>query len=115
MVDVTKTRAQLKERAAKNLALIEPGEALSTEDDATLDGLIDPLIAQLAADDIVYIQDSEEIEVELFLPLSRLLANAAGPDFGSPINLEAKAADERELRRLSAAKPTYENLKVDFF
>jgi hypothetical protein len=91
MVDITKTRTQLKERAAKDLGIIEPGETLSTEDDETFDGLVDPLIAQLAADAIVYIQDSEAIEVELFLPLARLLANIAGPDFGSPINEQAKA------------------------
>lgn len=115
MADTFKTRAQLKERAAKDLAVIEPGEALSAEDDATFDGLIDPLIAQLAADDVIFIQDVEEIELELFLPLARLLANVAGPDFGSPINEDAKRADEAVLRRLSAAKPTYEALKVDFF
>ncbi|WP_375790877.1 hypothetical protein ACE102_33720 [Bradyrhizobium sp. vgs-9] len=115
MVDTVKTRTQLKERAAKNLAVIEPGEALSAEDDDTFDGLVDPLIAQLAADDIIYIQDSDAIEVELFLPLARLLANIAGPDFGSPINEDAKRSDEALLRRLAAATPTYAALKVDYF
>lgn len=107
MVDTVKTRSQLKERAAKSLAIIEPGEALSTEDDATLDDLIDPLIAQLAQDQIVYIDDDDAIDVMFFLPLARLLANLAGPDFGSPINEEAKQRDEQTLRRLTATRPTY--------
>jgi hypothetical protein len=115
MADFFKTRSQLRERAAKNLAIIEPGETLSTEDAETFDGLIDPLIAQLAADDIVYISDSEEIELQFFLPLARLLANVAGPDFGSPINEEAKQADERELRRIVATKPTGETLRAKYF
>lgn len=115
MVDTVKTRAQLKERAAKNLAIIEPGEALSTEDDDTFDGLIDPLIAQLAQDQIVYIDDADAIDVMFFLPIARLLANIAGPDFGSPINEDAKARDEFELRRLSASRPTYEVHKGEYF
>jgi hypothetical protein len=115
MVDLTKTRTQLKQRAGKLLALIEPGEALSTEDDATLDDLIDPLLAQLAVSDIVYVADSEEIDIEVFLPLARLLANAAGPDFGSPINEEAKQADEAELRKILATKPTYEPLRGEYY
>lgn len=115
MVDITKTRSQLKERAAKDLGIIEPGETLSSEDDDTFDGLVDPLIAQLSADNIVYIQDDDAIEVEYFLPLARLLANIAGPDFGSPINEQAKAQDERTLRRLSAARPSYERSQGEYF
>lgn len=115
MVDTFKTRTDLKQRAAKNLGIIEPGEALSTEDDDTFDGLVDPLVAQLASDVIVYIGDTEEIELEYFLPLARLLANIAGPDFGSPINEAAKQEDERTLRRLSSAEATFETLKVQYF
>lgn len=115
MADQFKTRAQLRERAGKNLAIIEPGEALSAEDAETFDGLIDPLVAQLAADEIVFIANTEEIELEYFLPLARLLANVAGPDFGSPINEPAKLADETELRRITATKPTGETLKVNYF
>lgn len=115
MADTFKTRSQLKERAAKNLAIIEPGETLSTEDNETFDGLVDPLIAQLAADQIVYISDADEIELEYFLPLARLLANIAGPDFGSPINEAAKAEDEMTLRRLTSTKPTGDRLRVRYF
>jgi hypothetical protein len=115
MADLFKTRTQLKERAAKDLAIIEPGEALSTEDDATFDGLIDPLLAQLSVDKIAYIGDSEEIPLELFLPLARLLANMAGPDFGSPINEEARIADEKTLRRLTTAVATTETVRAKYF
>lgn len=115
MADPFKTRAQLIERALKNLGVIEPGEAPSSEDSDTMDGLIDPLLSQLAVDQIIYIGDPEQIELEYFLPLARLLANIAGPDFGSPINEGAKATDEALLRRMTASKPTYERLKAVYF
>jgi hypothetical protein len=115
MVDTVKTRDQLKQRAAKNLGIIEPGETLSSEDDETFDGLIDPLIAQLAQDGIAYIADTEAIELELFLPLARILANIAGPDFGSPVNKDAKDEDERTLRRLTSTDPTYQPMRGEYF
>lgn len=115
MPDLSKTRSQLIERAAKDLGIIEPGETLSAEDQNTFDGLVDPLIAQLAAEGIVYIQDDEAIENEYFLPLARLLANIAGPDFGSPINEAAKAQDERMLRKLTAAKASSEIVKAVYY
>ena len=115
MPDLSKTRSQLIERAAKDLGIIEPGETLSTEDRDTFDGLVDPLIAQLSAESIVTIQDDEQIENEYFLPLARMLANIAGPDFGSPINEAAKMQDERILRKLSGAKASTETLKAKYF
>lgn len=115
MADVSKTRAQLITRALKSLGQLDPGEDPSPEDYATLDDLIDPLIAQLAADEVVYIQDAEAIELEFYLPLARLLANAAGPDFGSPVNLDAKTTDEAELRRLNASKPTFQTVKTEYY
>lgn len=115
MADLIKTRDQLIQRALKSLAVIEPGEAPSPEDYTTVDDMIDPLLAQLAVDQVVYIGDPDTIELEYFEPLARLLANACGPDFGSPINEEAKYRDEMTLRRLTASKPTYQPLKVDYF
>lgn len=110
-----KTREELVHRAAKLLALIEPGEAPATEDYNSLDGLVDPLVEQLTADDIYYFDDPDAIKPEVFEPLARLLANMAGPDFGSPINEQAQFRDENTLRRLGAAKATFEPLKVKYF
>lgn len=115
MPDPFKNRAQLIERALKNLGIIEPGEAPSSEDSDTMDGLIDPLIAQLDSDQIVSITNPDEIELKYFMPLARLLANAAGPDFGSPMNDPARLADEKTLRRLTSTPPTYEVQKGEYF
>lgn len=115
MVDVTKTRDQLLERAGINLGLVQPGEALSTEDKSTLDNLLDPLIAQLSADNIVYVQDLDAIELAMFLPLAALLANYAGPSFGSPINDQAMFRDSNTLKRISAVGPLYTSQEGNYF
>lgn len=115
MSDVTKTRVQLIERAATELGKLVSGQNLETEDYNTIDALLDPLIEQLSLDSVVTIDDANAIDPRYFLPLGRLLANEAAPSFGTPTNDNLKAADERTLRRLTAAKPTYETLKVDYF
>jgi hypothetical protein len=115
MVDTVKTREQLIYRALASIGAIQPGEAASTEDYDAMDGLVDPLIAQLAADSIIYISDDDAIEVQYFIPLANLLANMAGPDFGSPVNDQAKARDEHTLRRMASTGPSYEVLKVEYF
>jgi hypothetical protein len=49
----------------------------------------------------------------VFPPLARLLANMAGPDFGSPINQDAKRDDENTLKRITSNRPTYEVHKAN--
>ena len=115
MTDFNKTRDQLIERALKMIGALQPGEAAAAEDAETVDELIDPLIAQLAADRIIVIQDLDAIELEVFMPLASLLANAAGPDFGSPFNDEAKARDEATLRRINSTDPTYETMTGSYY
>ena len=115
MADTIKTRAQLIERAGVNLGLVQPGEALSSEDYDTLDDLLDPIIAQLAADNIIYINNPDEIELMFFLPLASVLANYAGPSFGSPINDAALERDQRTLRRMTVADPGYGIQKATYY
>lgn len=115
MVDTTKTRRQLIHRALASIGALEPGDAPSPEDYNTMDSLVDPLISQLSADEIAYIDDDEAIDVALFIPLANLLANMGGPDFGSPVNDDAKLRDEATLRRLTAGKPTYQAQVGEYF
>ena len=115
MVDITKTRTQIIHRALAAIGALEPGEAPSTEDYNTMDNLFDPLIAQLMADDIIYIDDADNIPVAYFIPLANLLGNMAGPDFGSPVNDDAKRRDEATLKRLVSTRPSYEVMKGNYF
>jgi hypothetical protein len=111
----TKTLTDLKTEALGILVGLDPASSPEVEDLETIGQYVDPLLAQLAADEIVYVADSDEIPVEYFLPLARLLANVAGPRFGSPMNAAAKIEDERALRRLTAGKPTYETLRATYY
>lgn len=115
MVDIVKTRTQLVHRALGVIGALEPGEAPSSEDYDTVDDLVDPLIAQLSADQVIYIDDANAIPVEFFMPLANLLGNMAGPGFGSAINEDAKIRDERTLKRMASTRPTYEVLKQQPF
>jgi len=115
LADTFKTRDQLIERAGIALGLVQPGEALSSEDHDTLDNLFDPLISQLSSDSVIYIGDPDQIELDVFIPLAACLANQAGPSFGGAFNDQAWARDTATLRRVSWAAPTYEPLKSETF
>ena len=115
MSDITKTRADLIERAASELGVLPAGQPLSDEDAATLGALVDPLLQQLSLDDVAEIADSDAVPVEFFLPLARLLANEASSSFGIAYSLDAKLENERQLRRLTAARPTRERQKATYY
>jgi hypothetical protein len=115
MADVTKTRAQLIERAGIALGLVQPGEALSAEDYDTLDNLVDPIVAQLDADSIIYINDVDSIDLTIFLPLASVIANYAGPSFGSPINDNALKRDTGLLRRINSTKTNFTPTTPEYF
>lgn len=110
-----KTSAELKTEALSILTGMDPNNEPSPDELRVFDRYLDPLLAQLDADEICTVADEENIPDAWFLPLARLLANVAGPRFGSPMNEEAKAIDERLLRRLNAAPPTYEPRCAEFF
>jgi hypothetical protein len=115
MPDITKTRTDLIERAAAELGVLPSGQPLSDEDAATLRALVDPLLRQLALDDVADVADADAIPSEYFLPLARLLANEASPSFGIAYSLDAKLENERQLRRLSATRPTRETQRATYF
>jgi hypothetical protein len=115
MADLFKTRDQLIQRALKELGALLPGEAAAPEDYATVDDMIDPLVAQLNSDTVYYVQDPDQIELDAFMPLARLLANVCGPEFGAPINDDAKTRDEAILKRIGSTRPTFEAQRVDYF
>ena len=115
VVSYYKTRADLARRAATELGKLVSGQDIEAEDQATIDDLIDPLVQQLSIDGVVTIGDTEEIELEYFLPLARLLANEAAQSFGIGKSGEVQAREEAVLRRLTSRKPTYETLKTNYY
>jgi len=112
---MTKTLSDLKTEAFGILTGNDPFQAPAVEELEVIGMYVDPLLEQLSRDNIVTVSNPDEIPDAVFLPLARLLANVAGPRFGSPMNEQAKQIDERALRRLTATIPTYEPLKTEYF
>jgi hypothetical protein len=115
MADISKTREDLILRAATEVSALVAGQSLAAEDYETINNLVDPLIAQLSFDDIVHVQDVEAIQLEHFLPLARLLANESAIAFGQAYSKEIKTANEWQLLRINAMRPTYEILEGTYF
>jgi hypothetical protein len=110
-----KTLQELETEAFAILTGMDPASSPAAEDLAVIDTYVDPLLEQLAADRIIYIGDRNDIPDAVFLPLARLLANVCGPRFGSPMNQEARLADEMALRRIAASIPVYEPMQGQYF
>lgn len=112
---MSKTLQELETEAFAILTGMDPNSSPAAEDLAVIEAYVEPLLAQLAADDVVYVSDRNEIEDAYFLPLARLLANVAGPRFGSPMNEDAKKIDEALLRRMGVSVPTYQVAEAEYF
>jgi hypothetical protein len=110
-----KTLTDLKTEAFGTLVGLDPSQQPAVEDLATIGTYVGPLFEQLEADEIVSIPDQDEIPEAIFLPLSRLLANAAGPRYGQPFNDDAKKRDEAQIKRIVSGTVTAAPLKVEFF
>lgn len=110
-----KTLTDLKTKAFSILTGNDPFQSPATEEIETIGASVEPLVEQLSVDSIVTISDTDEIPDEYFLPLARLLANTAGPDFGVPMDDAKRMVDEQILRRLSASRPTFETLRAEYF
>lgn len=92
-----------------------PYDTPSAEDSAVMQTYLDPLLEQLSGEGICEVTDQDDIPEAWFLPLARLLANVAGPRFGTPVNEDARIKDEAMLRRLTAAPPTYGPACASYF
>jgi hypothetical protein len=110
----TRTSEQLINKAAAILGKYVPGEALGDVEHDTLSRAVDDVIAEIAK--IVAISDREEIPLNLFETVARMVAIFAAADFSNqPVNLSAVLEHEMRLRYLIAQTPTYEPVKASFF
>jgi hypothetical protein len=82
---MTKTRTDLIHRALRNLGALPQGQSPAAEDYASISELVDALIAELEARDIIYIRDIDTfgLEDKYFMPLANILAWRAAPEFGA--------------------------------
>ena len=124
---MSRTTEQLVNRAAEEMGRDYGGAALPPDDYARILAVIEPLVDQLNAEEISYIDDIDAIATMVFLPLARLVAIEAAASFGSDAiqtlvtrqragNLDALREREREaMQRIYATRPTGEVLESDYF
>jgi hypothetical protein len=112
MTDITKTRIELVNEALGILTNLPSGTAFSDEDNATVDSYVDPVIAELAAEEVAYIDDADAIPSEIFLSLVAILASRCGPRYGQPRDADGEERNKRAIRKMVAGRPTYEPLET---
>jgi len=112
---MSKTRAEIQKKALDILVGGDVGASMSDEDATALDGYIDSMVAEINADGIAYISDPDTMDDELFIPFSKLVANAAAEEFGGKSDEEFAKQTRNRIRVLTAQKPGYGPQIVDFF
>ena len=100
-----KTREQLVAEALTELfADGGSGQSPDAEDRDAVDRKVDGLIEELAARNIVTVNDAQ-IPPEWFGPLAELLADACGPRFGRPKNAALREDAEARLKVMTRGAP----------
>lgn len=107
---MTKTRTDLVHRALKNLGVLPQGVNPSAEEYTSVNDLIDPMVEELSAKDIYYLQDANAIPDEAFSPLGNILASACRAEFGMAkdaaiVSLGLKG--EVDLQKIQSLRPTF--------
>jgi hypothetical protein len=112
---MSKTRAEIQFKALAILTGGDVGSDPSPEDATALDGYIDSEAAEINSDGTTYIDDVGALNDELFMPFSKLVANAAADEFGGKSD-EAKALQLRNrIRVLARPTPGYGPQVVEYF
>lgn len=112
---MSKTRTEIQFKALAILTGGDVGANPSAEDAETLDGYIDSEAAEINVDGATYISDVNALDEELFIPFSKLVANAAADEFGGKSD-DAKARLLRNrIRTLAGPTPGYGPQQVEYF
>lgn len=114
-METTKTRAALVGMAADELGLTSDGATLEAETSNKIDGRLDGLLGELAAREVVYIPNDDEIPIEVSGPLAELLANECAGAFGQPRKTEAERMmiEDRLKVVVQRVPPSRPYLEVD--
>jgi hypothetical protein len=112
---MAKTRTDLIRRSLEVLGVLAAGQSPSAEDVSAISDNLQPVVDELAADEIVYIADLESIDDALFLSLAVCVADAMSDDFGVTLPL-GKAADAKaKLLRIGRNTAKYTPQVTSYF
>ena len=109
---MSKTAENLVYEVASILGKAVAGEALGQPEYDTIDGNIDPVLAEIES--IVYVGDRDEIDDKYFQTIARLVAVHSAAKFSNaPLDLGAVEQHEERLRYLAAEPRTRTKLKIE--
>lgn len=101
--------------ALYNLGVLPQGQNPGNEEYNSVDGLVEPMIEELIAKDVCFIEDVDAIEDAYFLALANVLAGHSAPIFGmqnDPALAARMVKGEADLGRIGATNPTYAPLEI---
>ena len=111
---MSKTADNLVYEVAALLGISVVGEALGSVEYTTIDGNIDPVLAEI--ENIVYIGDRDDIDDRYFQTIARLVAVHSAAKFSNaPVDLALVGQHERRLRNLAASAADTEVLKTTYY
>ncbi len=111
---MSKTADNLVYEVAAILGKAVAGETLGQPEYETIDGNIDPVLAEIEG--IVYIGDRDDIPDRYFQTIARLVAVHSAAKFSSgPVDLVEVTKHENRLRDLAASQPTYQTQKAVYY
>lgn len=119
-----KTRRALIDQVLDNLGILVLGQDPSASNVAKVDNILDPVLAQLSAEGIVYVADGGtaappyggEIPLELFLPLANCVAWECAGKFNLAGDQSLKTLDilaRETLRQIGRPAEARRTLRVD--
>lgn len=109
-----KTAEDMIYKVASILGKHVAGEALGSVESTTIDGCIDPVLAEI--EEIVYVGDRDAIPAKYFNTIARLVAVHAAAEFSNTTpDLAVIRQHEDRLRELAASAPTYQVAESEYF
>lgn len=110
----SKTAENLVYEVASILGKSVVGEAPGQPEYDTIDGNIDPVLAEI--EEIVYVGDRDDIPNKYFQTIARLVAVHSSAKFSNaPVDQTEITKHEARLRFLSAQNPTYQIAQGEYF
>lgn len=109
------TRDDLIKAVLQDLGVLQAGESAVADDNALVSARIDPLLADLAVRNVIYIPDAEDIGEGAFQYVVGILVEICSPSFGRPrdaANVAQSEARLRTIQRIGKGVPGA-RLKVD--
>lgn len=111
---MSKTADNLVYEVGSLLGKAVAGETLGDVEYTTIDGSIDPVLAEVSR--IVYIGDRDDIPDEFFQTIARLVAVHSAAKFANAtVDLEEVAKHEARLRSLATNSRPYQPVRMSFF